>query len=67
MFTTIATLVTHSLSALAWLTPTEISLAVTAFAYSVGGLVLLSVAERGEATSTIPARTSHARVYKAAA
>jgi hypothetical protein len=65
MMATLATLVSHSLTGLSWLSPVEIFAVVAALSYGVGGLIALRIVEHRTA-ATRP-RAPREATYKSAA
>ena len=57
MITTLATLVSNSLTGLSWLSPAEVLAVVGILSYAIGGLVAVRIIERRVIPTTKP-RTS---------
>ena len=66
MIGTLATVISHSLTGVSWLSPTEVFAVVAAISYGVGGLVALRVLQHRSAAPAHPT-ASHQRTYKSAA
>jgi len=66
MIDTLATVISHSLTGLSWLSPIEVFAVVAAIAYGVGGLVALRMLERRPTAPAHPA-ASRQTIFQSAA